>query len=55
MMEDAQDPQPPVGLDLATFRRRQRQRNYALLAILLGLVVLFFAITMVQLSRAGHL
>ena len=35
----------------AEFVRRRRGRNYALLAVLVALVVLFFAITIVQ--RAG--
>ena len=33
------------------FIRRRRGRNYALLVVLLGLVALFFAVTIVQ--RAG--
>jgi hypothetical protein len=35
----------------AEFVRRRRSRNYALLAVLVALVVLLFAITIVQ--RAG--
>lgn len=35
----------------AEFERRRRGRNYALLAVLLALVVLFYAITIVQ--KAG--
>jgi hypothetical protein len=35
----------------AEFRRRRRGRNLALLAVLVGLVVLFFAITIMK--RAG--
>ncbi len=33
-------------------RRRQRGRNLAMLLVLVGLVVLFFAITIVKLSRS---
>ncbi len=32
----------------AEFRRRRRGRNYALLFVLLGLVVLFYAITILK-------
>jgi Flp pilus assembly pilin Flp len=38
-----------LGVD--EFVRRRRGRNYALLAVLVALVVLFYAITIVQ--RAG--
>jgi hypothetical protein len=31
-------------------RRRQRTRNWALLAVLLGLVVLFYAVTIVRVA-----
>lgn len=37
--------------DAAEFVRRRRGRNYALLAVLVGLVVLFYAITLIK--RAG--
>ena len=41
--------------DQDAWRRRQKQRNLALLLVLLGLVALFFAISIVQFSRSGHL
>jgi hypothetical protein len=51
----AMDPRDPKlsGPQLTgdEFMRRRRGRNYALLAVLVALAVLFFAITIVQ--RAG--
>lgn len=38
----------PTPLTAEEFLRRRRGRNYALLAVLLALAVLFFAITIVQ-------
>ncbi|MDI9348693.1 MAG: hypothetical protein QM537_01675 [Candidatus Symbiobacter sp.] len=43
------------GFDQAAWQRRQRQRNLALFWVLLGLVGLFFAISVVQFARRGHL
>ncbi len=43
--------EPGSKLSADEFIRRRRGRNYALLVVLLGLVVLLFAITIVQ--RAG--
>lgn len=37
----------------AEFRRRRRGRNLALLAVLAGLCVLFFAITILKKTGAG--
>jgi hypothetical protein len=34
-------------------RRRQRSRNIALAAVLLGLVVMFYVITMVRIAGPG--
>lgn len=34
-------------------RRRQRSRNIALAAVLIGLVALFYVITMVRIGGAG--
>jgi hypothetical protein len=49
---DPRDPKPSVSqLSGDEFVRRRRGRNYALLAVLVALVVLLFAITIVQ--RAG--
>ena len=33
--------------------RRRRARNWALLAVLVGLAVLFYAITLVKLTKSG--
>ncbi len=35
------------------FERRRRARNWAMLIVLLALSVLFFAITVVKLSKSG--
>lgn len=53
-MDDLSPHTGPDDQESVVLKRRQRQRNVALLWVLLGLVVLFFAITIVQLSRAGH-
>jgi hypothetical protein len=42
---------PDRKLSAAEFVRRRRGRNYALLAVLVVLVALFYAVTIVQ--RAG--
>jgi hypothetical protein len=39
-----------TGADLI---RRRRARNWALLAVLLGLSVLFYAITLVKMAKGG--
>jgi hypothetical protein len=54
-MTDSNLKKPELPLDGETFRRRQRGRNLALLWSLLALCALFFAITIVQFSKAGHL
>jgi hypothetical protein len=46
-------PPRPGPLDTAELRRRQRGRNLALIAVLVALALLFFAITIVKLSKAG--
>ncbi len=51
MAEQTPTPGDPEQLRL----RRQRSRNLALFWSLLALCALFFAITIVQLSKAGHL
>ncbi|MCX8505566.1 MAG: hypothetical protein ORN98_03005 [Alphaproteobacteria bacterium] len=43
------------GFDQAAWQRSQKQRNTALFWVLLGLVALFFAISIVQFARGGHL
>ena len=44
---------PPrmTDAEAAEFRRRQRGRNVALLLVLVGLAVLFFAITIVKMTH----
>jgi hypothetical protein len=37
--------------EAAEFRRRQKGRNIAMLAVLIGLSLLFFAITIVKLAH----
>ena len=39
--------------DPSEARRRQRGKNIALLAVLLGLVVLFYVLTLVRMSPQG--
>jgi hypothetical protein len=45
-------PPRPTLVEAAELQRRQRGRNVAILVVLVGLVVLFFAITIVKLSKA---
>jgi hypothetical protein len=43
----------PEDFDTKNFDRRRRARNWAVLAVLLGLSVLFYAITLVKMSKSG--
>lgn len=49
------EPTPPLGDADKLRQQRLRSRNLALFCSLLAVCVLFFAITIVQLSKAGHL
>ena len=40
--------------EAAEFKRRQRGRNVAMLLVLIGLAVLFFAITIVKLAHQSN-
>ena len=45
---------PPMGrIQAAEFVRRRRGRNVALLVVLVALVVLFYAITLVKMTKSG--
>ncbi len=50
-MDEAFPPRP-TPLQAAALVRRQRGRNVAMLVVLISLAALFFAITLVKLSRA---
>ena len=41
------------SFDTKGFEKRRRARNWALLAVLLGLAALFYAITLVKLTKGG--
>ncbi|HTZ71972.1 MAG TPA: hypothetical protein VMB71_15045 [Acetobacteraceae bacterium] len=45
-------PPRPTPIEAALMRRRQRGRNIAMMVVLGSLVVLFFAITIVKLTRS---
>ncbi len=47
------EPRKPEGNDQEDRKRRLRQRNLAMLAILGGLAVLFYVITIVKMSGGG--
>jgi hypothetical protein len=51
-MDPDKAPAPP-GLDRKDLDRRRRARNWALLAVLLSLAALFYAITLVKLTKSG--
>ena len=44
---------PDLLLDDATLKRRRRGRNIAMLIVLVGLSVLFYAIAMVKMAAHG--
>ena len=43
----------PKAFDAKSFEKRRRARNWAMLAVLLGLAALFYAITLVKLAKGG--
>ncbi len=43
----------PKTFDAKSFEKRRRARNWAMLAVLLGLAALFYAITLVKLAKGG--
>ncbi len=45
-------PARPTPAEAAELQRRTRGRNRAMLVVLLGVAVLFFAITIVKLSKS---
>ncbi len=48
-----QDPPRPTPREAEEMRRRRRGRNIAMFAVLIALVVLFYAITIVKLTNHG--
>jgi hypothetical protein len=46
-------PPRPTAAQAEEIRRRQRGRNLALILVLAGLALLFFAITVVKLGKLG--
>lgn len=45
---------PPMAPEIAAeFRRRRRGRNIAMLVVLIGLSLLFYAIAMVKMFKPG--
>ena len=47
------DPPRPTPREAAEIRRRRRGRNIALFVVLLGLATLFYAITIVKMTKPG--
>jgi len=48
-----QNPPRPTPREAEEMRRRRRGRNIALFAVLIALVALFYAITIVKLTKPG--
>jgi hypothetical protein len=48
----SEHPPQPTPTEAAELRRRRRGRNLAMLFALLGLAVLFFAITIVKMTKS---
>jgi hypothetical protein len=48
-----QDPPRPTPHEAAEMRRRRRGRNIALIIVLVALAALFYAITIVKLTKPG--
>lgn len=47
----AEFPTPPTGSEADAFRRRRRGRNVAIILVLVGLALLFYAITIVKMVK----
>ena len=47
-----EDPPRPTALEAETLRRRRRGRNWAMIIVLIALSLLFYAITIVKLTKA---
>lgn len=48
-----QDPPRPTSREAEEMRRRRRGRNIALLVVLFALAALFYAITIVKMTKSG--
>lgn len=48
-----QDPPRPTPREAEEMRRRRRGRNVALLVVLFALAALFYAITIVKMTKSG--
>jgi hypothetical protein len=46
------EPPRPTPNEADEMRRRRRGRNWAILAVLIGLAVLFYAITIVKMTKS---
>ena len=47
----AEFPRPPTGTEADAFKRRRRGRNMAIVLVLAGLSLLFYAITIVKMVK----
>ncbi len=47
-----EEPPRPTPIEAAAFRTRRRGRNWAIMIVLFGLALLFYAITIVKMTHA---